>query len=80
MAYASLLTFAATHGGRFTSEDVREAAERGGVPLPPDPRAWGGVFRRAANAGKIRRVGFGESQNPQAHCRPVAQWMLRAAA
>jgi hypothetical protein len=78
MAYGALLAFAATEGGKFTSEDVRAVAEYAGLPTPPDQRAWGGVFRRAARAGKIRRVGFGESQNKQAHCRPVAQWMLVA--
>jgi hypothetical protein len=79
MAYGALLAFAATEGKRFTSEDVRACAEYAGLPTPPDPRAWGGVFRRAARAGKIRRVGFGEAQNAQAHSRPVAQWLLVSA-
>jgi hypothetical protein len=74
MAYGVLLAQAAT-SAKFTSEDVRETAEKGGLPTPPDARAWGGVFRRAARARIIRRVGFAESQNAQAHCRPVAQWL-----
>jgi hypothetical protein len=77
MAYGALLMHASC-GVKFTSEDVREAAEKSGLPSPPDHRAWGGIFRRAARAGRIRRVGFGEACNPQAHGRPVAVWMLIA--
>lgn len=59
----------------FMAEDVRRWAERTrGLPSPPDARAWGGVFQRAARAKVIERAGFGESRNPQAHLRPTALW------
>jgi hypothetical protein len=70
-AWAALQSFILHHQEPFMAEDVRAAAD---VPPPPDPRAWGGVFQRAARAGLIIKAGFGESRNRQAHCRPTALW------
>lgn len=38
----------------FSSEAVVAAARACGL-IPPDDRAWGGAFQRAARAGVIRR-------------------------
>lgn len=70
-AWNALQAFVSTTETPFMAEDVRASAD---VPAPPDPRAWGGVFQRAARAGLIVKAGFAESRNRQAHCRPTALW------
>lgn len=58
----------------FTSEDVWLAAERAGVPVPPDRRSWGGIIR-GFSSGKnkvIRRVGEGYSTLPRLHGNHIA--------
>lgn len=40
----------------FLAEDVREFAK--GLEDPPDPRAWGAVFRDAARKGLIVKMGY----------------------
>lgn len=67
-ASAVLARLAAT-GEPFTTDDVWAQ-----VPQPPEPRALGALIRAAAQAGKIRRVGWRESSRPECHCRPVAMW------
>jgi hypothetical protein len=45
-------------GHEFHGEALRQCAERTGlIPEPPDARAYGSVFRRAARAGLIRKTG-----------------------
>lgn len=46
--------FAATSTRAFSSEELVETAKACGL-VPPDDRAWGGAFQRAARAGVIRR-------------------------
>lgn len=41
-------------GEAFSAETVVDAAREHGI-VPPDGRAWGGVFVRAASRGAIRR-------------------------
>jgi hypothetical protein len=41
----------------FLAEDVIDAA-LGTVPMPPDSRAWGAVFRRAAKEAVIEKLGY----------------------
>src|SRR5579862_3887558 len=53
-----LLRFLGTVQGGFLAEQFVAYAEKGAFPPPPDARAWGGVIRRAAIAGIIRRVGY----------------------
>ena len=42
----------------FTAEDAREKMHAAGLPYPPDGRAWGAVFKRAASLGWISRIGY----------------------
>lgn len=76
MAYDAFSAFA-TPGMVFKGEDVRKAAEAAGVPAPPDPRAWGGIIRRAFNEGRLVRIGNGRTANRQAHGRQVIVWQAK---
>lgn len=71
-AYAFLDRYLRTHA-QLTSEDVRDAAA-GEVPEPPNLRAWGGVFQRAARAGAIQRAGYDTARDPRVHCNVVTVW------
>lgn len=74
-AYGFLLQYIAKHP-EFMAEEVREASV-GIVPEPPSNRAWGGVIRRAALAGKIFRIGFQSVKNPRAHAAPCTLWGVK---
>lgn len=59
-------------GGYFTANDVRNS-------IPPeyvtrDTRALGGIMRRAANAGSIRKVGITQARNASQHKGYVTLW------
>lgn len=58
----------------FTSEDVREHAERLRLPEPPHLRAWGSVFVRASRAGLICKAGVTEARAKHVHCGIIAVW------
>ena len=63
------LDLLAATGQEFTSEDIRAL-------IPADitthePRALGGIVKKSIADGQIVSIGFRESSNPQAHCRPV---------
>ncbi len=63
------LELLAATGKEFTSEDIRAL-----IPVDittHEPRALGGIVRKFLADGCIVSVGFRESSNPQAHCRPV---------
>lgn len=64
----------AERGGTLTSESVMDEAYATGLPVPPEPRAWGGIMQAAAKRGWIKRDGFVESGHARAHCRPIARW------
>lgn len=53
-AYRFLCWYARLDGAPFSSEAVTELARETGIE-PPDGRAWGAVFVRAAKAGVIKR-------------------------
>lgn len=57
-AFDALLAFAATADADFTAERARAACHDAGLPVPPDARAWGAVFKRASGKGHIVRVGY----------------------
>ncbi len=60
-------------GGTSTTDPVRAA-----VPLPPgiDPRLVGSAVRELAELDLIRKVGFGKSVRPEAHCRDLPEWAI----
>ena len=77
LADEALRVFAAgkrASGEAFTSEDVRSSIAAAFVPHPPHLRAWGSVFKRAAHAGLIAKVGIVESRAAHCHCAHVAAW------
>lgn len=51
----TFLTRYAQSAGTFTAEEVVDTARICGL-IPPDQRAWGGVFQMAARRGVIRRT------------------------
>ena len=55
-ALAFLRRYATSHR-EFTVEQVTAAADLQGYGSPADGRAWGGIVRRAKNAGLIRCKG-----------------------
>lgn len=59
---------------RFQTTDFRKWAEARGLPKPPDPRAYGGVMKRAAHAGIIVADGYAPKGDSQAHCCPAVIW------
>ncbi|CAB4159094.1 hypothetical protein UFOVP708_51 [uncultured Caudovirales phage] len=66
----------ALRGRPFQTEEVRAAAERAGLPKPPDSRAWGQVALRAIRAGRIRRVGYAPVTQAQSHAGPKSVWQI----
>jgi len=57
----------------FMAEEVR-IASKNIVAEPPNNRAWGGVIVRAARQGLIKRKGFRNVTNTNAHCTPATLW------
>ena len=45
-------------GQPFLTEEVREWAEDGGLPSPPDRRAWGHIAKAMKMAGHVTNAGF----------------------
>ena len=58
----------------FMAEDVRFASQ-GVVPSPPSQRAWGGIIRKAAEAGLIRSNGQKKVKNAKAHMAFATEWL-----
>jgi hypothetical protein len=72
VAYGMLEEFCqARKGCHFTSEDVRRWCELRGFETAV-PKAWGGVIRRAASKGLIKRVGIAIAK--QRHGSPCPLW------
>lgn len=61
---------------RFQTTDFRKWAELRGLPSPPDARAYGGVIRRAAKAGKLVADGYACKADAQAHACPAVVWKV----
>lgn len=72
-AYAFLLKWLMYQDSEFMTEDVRKAST-GLIPEPPHDRAWGGIIRKAAISGLIKKVGYRSVTNPQAHCANASVW------
>lgn len=70
------LEFIEAQGVRpFTGEEIRAYAEMKGLPVAPEPRAWGGILKGLAAKNQIVPVGYRVSKNDRAHARPVRTWM-----
>ena len=67
----------AARGEPFTTEDVRERADKDGLPLPPDKRAWGAVASRAVRLGIIDSVGPIRAKNAETHSGWRTLWIGR---
>lgn len=67
--------FLRDHNGPFMAEQVRSAAAYLDFPLPPNARAWGGVFLKARTAGIIKSLGTKPVRNPKAHRANAALWI-----
>lgn len=65
----------ANPGKDFITPDVRKFAAAVGFAQPADDRAWGGVMRRAKNAGVIASIGYAEYNEGPTHTRPVTLWV-----
>jgi hypothetical protein len=74
-AYKALEIFVRCYPGSFMAEQVREFAEENGLPQAPSNRAWGGIIRRAAMEGLIKRAGFGTVSNVRAHSCFASVWI-----
>lgn len=77
-AYGHLQVFLSrqAQGTEFMTEDVRQAAYRGGLETPPSERAWGSVVNRAVRAGLIERAGTRQVTNPKAHRAYASVWVV----
>lgn len=71
MAMTWVLVYRDMHA-EFLAEDVRAYAHAGGLPGPPDGRAWGAVIRRAAKAGHIVKVGYAPAKT--SNLSPKVLW------
>jgi hypothetical protein len=71
LALEWLRTYARDHAS-FISEQATDAARNWGLVEPSNPKAWGGVFKRAARDGVIQRDGFGVSN--RRHRSPTPLW------
>lgn len=62
-------------GYRFMTEDARIRSEiLGTIPPPPSKRAWGAIILKAARAGLIRKAGYQQVKNKNAHCANATLW------
>jgi hypothetical protein len=76
-ALDAVIGYARTHRGvEFMAERVRDwAYQLGMVRVVRNGRAWGQVMIRAAKMGIIRKVGYGLTENVNAHRTPAAKWV-----
>lgn len=72
-AFEILTSYASIHF-EFMTEDVRNWAEKLGLPQAPSARAWGAVAIRASRENVIRKEGYRKTQNPLAHGTPATLW------
>jgi hypothetical protein len=70
-AMAALLDFVMVYADMpFLAEEVRAHADW--IPPPPDGRAWGAVFQRAAREGHIVRLGYAPAKS--SNLSPKVLW------
>lgn len=69
VAFQYLEAYARKHA-EFISEDLTAAADEWGLQTS-QPKAWGGVFQKAARAGIIVQCGAGRSKRRHASICPL---------
>lgn len=74
-AFEFLEACAKVRAAPFLAEEVIEMAKAAHLAPPPDGRAWGGVFRRAARSGVIAKAGFAPAKT--SNCSPKVLWQSR---
>ena len=72
IAYEFLEACAGVRQHPFLAEDVLEMAAAAHLPPPPDSRAWGAIFRRAARKGVIAKAGYAPAKT--SNCSPKVLW------
>ena len=77
IAFDFLEACAKVRAAPFLAEDVIEMAKAAHLPPPPDGRAWGGVFRRAARQGVIQKAGYAPAKT--SNCSPKVLWRSQIA-
>lgn len=74
--YTMLHRYMRAHkGAAFMAEDVREWATKRGMRKPPDNRAWGLIFQRAAREFVIKSLGWRTQSSPNCHGSPKNLWV-----
>lgn len=71
-AYSILEQFCRQATAPFIIEEVRAFADGRGFFSPTDERAWGGVIRRAAAKGLIRKIGYAPAKS--SNLSPKCLW------
>ena len=69
LAYQMLIDYL-RYDGPFLAEEYVAWAKDGGIPDPPDNRAFGAIIQRAARAGLIVKAGYREDR----YCSPKTLW------
>lgn len=75
IAYEFLIRFIADKEF-FWPWELTRASVAAGMAQPPDTRAWGGVYQRAARA-KLIEKGSATARHPERHGSLVLVWMVR---
>lgn len=57
----------------FLTEDVKAMAEADGLVLASDHRAWGGVMRKAKDAGIVKANGYAPART--SNLSPKVKWL-----
>lgn len=71
-----LTDFIRTRRTPFMCEEVREYAEKRGLPKAPSNRAWGSIVQTAKKRQLINRVGTSIVSNKKAHCCFATLWVV----
>jgi hypothetical protein len=59
----------------FSSEDIINAYEKVGKPLPKEPRVWGAVMKELHKINAISHYTFGKYKKPCGHSKPINIWI-----
>lgn len=74
-ARSAVLHLAATMPNGFDADHVWRELEDRRAPIPPEPRALGGVLKSLSREGRIRKTGaYRESRRAVNHGRPIPVW------